>query len=76
MKRYYELNGSHWVGRNHPEETKEKIGSKSAKHQCGSGNSQFDTVWITNGKENKKIKKEVDTIPEGWYKGRKIKDPV
>jgi hypothetical protein len=72
VKKHYELNGSHWDGRHHTEETKEKIGSKSAKHQLGSGNSQFGTMWITNGNENKKIKKDFDNIPEGWYKGRKI----
>lgn len=41
-------------------------------HQQGSSNSQYGTMWITNGSENKKIKK-FDIIPEGWYKGRKIK---
>lgn len=40
------------------------------KEKTGSKNSQFGTMWITNGVENKKIKKEVDIIPEGWYKGR------
>lgn len=33
-------------------------------------NSQYGTMWITNGRENKKIKKDVDNIPDGWYKGR------
>jgi hypothetical protein len=70
LKKHYELNMHHWIGRAHTEETKEKIGSKSAIHQLGSGNSQFGTMWITNGKENKKIKKDIDIIPEGWYKGR------
>ena len=32
-------------------------------------NSQHGTMWITNGKENKKIKKDIK-IPEGWSKGR------
>lgn len=27
-------------------------------------------MWITNGTENKKIKKD-SIIPEGWRKGRK-----
>lgn len=27
-------------------------------------------MWITDGIENKKIKKDVDNIPQGWYKGR------
>jgi hypothetical protein len=39
-------------------------------HQRGKKNSQFGTMWITNGQENKKIKKDVDIIPERWYKGR------
>ena len=38
----------------------------------GSNNSQYGTMWITNGIENKKIKKEnIDTyIFLGYYKGR------
>ena len=32
-------------------------------------NSQYGTMWITNGTENKKIKKD-EPIPEGWNKGR------
>lgn len=36
----------------------------------GRNNPAFGTMWITNGQENKKIKKDVDFIPEGWYKGR------
>ena len=36
----------------------------------GSNNSQYGTMWITNGVDNKKIRKE-DVMPEGWYKGRK-----
>ena len=38
----------------------------------GEINSQFGTMWITNGEENKKLKLKSD-IPEGWYKGRKMK---
>jgi hypothetical protein len=29
-------------------------------------------MWITNGVESKKIKKD-DIMPDGWKKGRKIK---
>ena len=32
-------------------------------------NSQFGSVWITDGTNNKKIKKDTP-IPEGWKKGR------
>jgi len=38
-------------------------------HQQGYRNSQYGTCWVTDGSNNKKIKK-TDTIPEGWYRGR------
>jgi hypothetical protein len=53
------------LGQKASEETKLKM---SNAHK-GNKNSQYGTMWITNRKENKKIKKE-DKIPEGWYKGR------
>ena len=56
-----------WTGKTHTEETKDKM--RKTKNQ-GSKNSQFGTMWITNGTDNKKIKKDAD-IPEGCYKGRK-----
>lgn len=49
-----------WLRRRHQELCQKNIGEK---------NSQFGSIWITNGKENKKIKKN-SVIPEGWYKGR------
>ena len=55
----------------HTEETKKKM-SEKAKEKTGNKNSQYGTCWITNGFENKKIKK-TNTIPNGWYLGRKIK---
>jgi hypothetical protein len=45
---------------------------KENKFQQGKNNSQYGTMWITNGIENKKIK-NIDIIPEGWYKGAKFK---
>ena len=60
-----------WSGKTHKEETKRKIGLANSVY-TGSANSQFGTMWITNGVENKKIKK-LDFIPEGWYKGRVTK---
>lgn len=61
-----------FTGQVHTVETIEKmrIGHKG-KH-VGSKNSQYGTMWITDGSNNKKLKKD-DLIPEGWRKGRIIK---
>ena len=40
-------------------------------HQQGERNSQYGTMWITNGTNNKKLKKS-EPIPDGWYKGRRL----
>lgn len=69
LKKRYSEYDHQWLGRSHKEETKKKIGKANSIHQQGSKNSQFGSMWITNGTENKRIKK-VDQIPEGWYKGR------
>ena len=39
-------------------------------HQQGERNSQFGSMWITNGTTSKKINK-LSAIPDGWEKGRK-----
>jgi len=61
-----------WTGKKHKEESKQKIGSTNSIKQKGLLNSQFGTCWITNGIENKKIKKS-DSIPNGWKIGRFLK---
>jgi len=61
-------------GKSHTVQTKEKM-SRSQKERGNSQgvrNSQFGTCWITNGEQNKKIKK-TEPIPIGWKLGRKIK---
>lgn len=40
-------------------------------HQQGNKNSQYGTMWITDGVNSRKIKK-TDEVPEGWHKGRKM----
>lgn len=71
LKETFSKNGHQWTGKTHTEEAKKKIGEANSKRQAGKNNSQFGTMWITNGTENKKIKKTED-IPEGWRKGRKL----
>jgi hypothetical protein len=62
-----------WLGKKHKEESKKKIGKANSIHQKGSGNSQYGTMWITNGSNSIRIKKN-DEIPNGWKKGRVIKN--
>lgn len=60
-----------FFGKSHSEETKKKMSESRKNKSSGSKNSQWGSMWITNGIINKKIKKE-DTIPENWIKGRII----
>lgn len=53
----------------HTEDAKNKISLANKNKGKGDKNSQFNTMWITNGKINKKIKKG-EEIPFNWYKGR------
>ena len=61
-----------FLGRTHTAETKEKMSLSKKGKTNGSRNSQFGSMWITNGKENKKIKKD-SIMPEGWYNGRTLR---
>ena len=62
-----------FYGKTHSEETKLKM-SKSNTHMKGSNNSQYGMMWIYSLEEkiSKRISKD-ENIPEGWYKGRKMK---
>jgi hypothetical protein len=50
---------------------KRKETFQNMKHQQGENNSQFNTIWITDGKVNKKIKNN-QPIPENWVRGRTV----
>ena len=59
-------------GKTHKNETKQKMSlAHKERLQDPTKNSQFGSMWITNGTENRKIKKQ-DPLPDGWVKGRKI----
>lgn len=60
-------------GRNHSQETKLKIAKTNSLRQTGNLNSQHGTMWITNGIKSMKIKNN-ESIPEGWKKGRKLRE--
>ena len=50
---------------------KRKHTFKRINHQKGIKNSQYGTIWITDGVANKKLQKHLP-IPLGWIKGRYI----
>lgn len=60
-----------FTGLQHTEETRKKMSKSHKGKHTGNKNSQFGSIWITNGVESRKIK-AVDIIPDGWYKGRVI----
>ena len=57
------------VGHKRSEETKAKIREKAKVRTAGKGNSQYGTMWITDGIINKKMPADSE-IPAGWRKGR------
>ena len=58
----------------HSDESKKKMSIK-ASQRFGNKNSQYNTCWVTNGNDNKKIKKN-NEIPNGWILGRTIKKNI
>lgn len=57
-------------GRKHTDDAKNKIGAANSK-LIGKRNSQYGTMWITNGNIDRKILRD-EEIPEGFKKGRKL----
>lgn len=61
---------NNFSGRTHTDEWKKRH-SEVMKDKCtGANNSQYGTIWITDGASNKKIKAH-EQIPSGWTRGRK-----
>lgn len=77
MQEYYKTHDGSFKGKQHTEETKNKIGQSNSVHQRGIKNSQFGTCWVWHEelKINKKINKEdlIKWLDKGWNKGRKMK---
>ena len=63
--------GKHWNKGvlKHTDEWKLNQSNLMKEKQGGLKNSQYGSIWITNGCENRKMKSD-GVIPEGWYKGR------
>lgn len=59
-------------GKSHSDKAKNLIGQKNSIHQKGNKNSQYGTMWITNGVLNQKISSN-EQIPLGFRKGRVLK---
>lgn len=72
LKKRFSEKPHQWLGRKHTEETKRKISKSRLSLGKKYKNSQYGTCWITNGQENKKIKKETldSWIKQGYYRGR------
>jgi hypothetical protein len=60
-----------WSGRTHTLESKKRTSASMQGKQDGEQNSQFGSMWITDGSSNKKIQKG-ESIPDGWKPGRKV----
>ena len=80
LKKLKENNGKAWwenrqgfLGKSHSDKTKSVMSDKAKERlKDPTKNSQFGTMWITNGISNTKIYKD-EVIPTGWKKGRIIK---
>ncbi len=68
---YNNMKYDNFKNKTHTKETKLKMSKSKKGTGVGLNNSQFGTCWITNGIENKKIKKH-NIIPIGWRLGRII----
>jgi hypothetical protein len=59
------------TGKTHKDSTKEKMRLSKVGKVNGVDNPSYGTMWITDGINNRKVKKD-SIIPEGWRKGRKF----
>ena len=57
------------LGKKHSENAKQKMARPRGTYNNSYQNSQYGTIWITNGILNKKVSRD-HLIPEGWHRGR------
>lgn len=57
-------------GKSHSDKSKKLMSEQRKGTGLGENNSQYGSFWITDGVNNKKLKKD-SPIPEGWGLGRK-----
>jgi len=57
-------------GKSHTDEWKKNHSETMKNRQSGKKNSQFGSMWITDGTNANKISQS-DEIPDGWRRGRK-----
>lgn len=64
-----------FTGKKHTPESLEKMRTVKKGTQQGKENSQYGTIWITNGTVNKKILREelIEWKSKGWSPGRVLK---
>lgn len=66
-----------FLGKQHSEESKQKIGEKNRVHQTGSKNSNYGKCWIYHPSKKESIsvpKNDLQLwVEKGWIKGRKLK---
>jgi hypothetical protein len=61
-----------FFGKHHTKEYKKMIGLVNSIKQKGKGNSQYGRCWITNGKENRKVKNKNVVLENSWHYGRTV----
>lgn len=61
-----------FTNKTHSPETKATMSQARKGTGTGMSNSQFGSMWITDGHDSRKIRSN-DLIPSGWYKGRVVK---
>lgn len=70
VRRHYKEFGSHWQGRKHSQESKEKISKARKGTGCGCLNNNFGKHWYTNPQTGESHPFKEEDVPEGWIKGK------